>query len=312
MPRPSEHTAEELALLSPEELAGLQDETLIDEGELDDEELPGAESDRIVADLKATEPVEEKLDPPAVDPALEDEPAAPAVVEPPAVVDPAAAPAEVVEFKVEDVEPLPETKDYDTQITTLKGQMAALAQKHDDGELSTVEYEAQRSQVDDQLHEARMARHDQVKRTEVAETDYLSETVPTFLKDNAAIYERSKGAFIELDARTRILQDQAIKAGRNPFSPKILEAAHKQVLQVFPELAPRTAAPTPAPTPKPSKAARELPPALHQVPAADIADDLNDGGRYAYLDRLAEKNPLEYEQALAKMSDADRDRYLEQ
>lgn len=65
-------------------------------------------------------------------------------------------------------------------------------------------------------------------------------------------------------------------------------------------------APTPKPKPKPAK---ELPPTLHNVPAADVNDA--DDGKYSFLDGLLNAGKvIEYENALAKLSDADQDEYL--
>ena len=52
-----------------------------------------------------------------------------------------------------------------------------------------------------------------------------------------------------------------------------------------------------------------VPPNLGKVPAATAND--TDDGKFAHLDRLAESDPLAFEAALAKMSDAQRDEYMQ-
>ena len=66
--------------------------------------------------------------------------------------------------------------------------------------------------------------------------------------------------------------------------------------------------PTP-PKDKQDTPRREIPPSLSGVPAAD-ATDADDGNRFAALDRLADKGGVEYEQALAALSESERDAYL--
>ena len=52
-----------------------------------------------------------------------------------------------------------------------------------------------------------------------------------------------------------------------------------------------------------------VPPNLGKVPAATGND--TDDGKFAHLDRLAESDPIAYEQALMKMTDAQRDEYMQ-
>ena len=49
------------------------------------------------------------------------------------------------------------------------------------------------------------------------------------------------------------------------------------------------------------------------TPTAVVVDPANDtdDGKFAHLDRLAESDPLAFEAALAKMSDAQRDEYMQ-
>jgi hypothetical protein len=61
---------------------------------------------------------------------------------------------------------------------------------------------------------------------------------------------------------------------------------------------------------KPLKGAKVVPPqTLAKVPAADH-NELEENGRWAALDRIADSDPIAYEDQLMKLSNADRDAYL--
>ena len=59
-----------------------------------------------------------------------------------------------------------------------------------------------------------------------------------------------------------------------------------------------------------AKPKREIPqvPSLANVPAADVDQPGDD--KFAMLDRLADKDPVAYERALDKLSEAEREEYL--
>ena len=59
---------------------------------------------------------------------------------------------------------------------------------------------------------------------------------------------------------------------------------------------------------KPDPRKPKVVPNIGSLPAAQAND--TDDGKFAYLDRLADSDPLKYEATLAKLSDADREAYL--
>lgn len=63
-----------------------------------------------------------------------------------------------------------------------------------------------------------------------------------------------------------------------------------------------------APAQERNFADRKVVPSLGKVPAAEVNE--TDDGRWAHLDRLMETNPIAYEEALAKMSEAEQEAYL--
>ncbi len=60
--------------------------------------------------------------------------------------------------------------------------------------------------------------------------------------------------------------------------------------------------------PKPRKE-QKVPPTLGNLPSSDVNDTQD--GRWAVLDRLADNDPLKFEAELAKLSEADRDAYMQ-
>ncbi|GLQ09238.1 hypothetical protein GCM10007913_11700 [Devosia yakushimensis] len=305
-------TEEELQFLTEEERAGLLDESLVDEGEIPlDEEEEGDEDDAAAAAVEGAsdaEPVAEKPDP---------KPEAPAVAETPAVAPAADAAAPVATDEAE-ASPrragsaLPEYKlpaNFDQSMQDLRSQKEALAQRFDDGELTAKEYNAQNSALDDQMHDLRDVRLKATMSEEAVRHNYVTNVVPDWLADHTE-YRVGSPRYNALDLEVRRFQDLAHREGRDPFDPQLLDQAHEIVAADFgtpaapKEEQPKTDTP-PARTPAPASE-RVIPPSLGSVPAAD-ATDLEEGSRFAYLDRLQGEA---YEQAMAKLSDADRDTYL--
>lgn len=296
------YSADELAELSDEELEGLKELEEEEGGSPDDEADP-----QVAPEEKSEEPEpEEKAGAKAEDtPEAEDEP------------------ADKTDGKDSDGdEPAPKSPrhiyeapaDLDKKLEALDKQIDELAQKFDDGELTAVEYRQQVKELDKDQRELQA----QKIRAEVSHdfvVNHWKQAVDDFLGSHTQ-YERGSPLFNALDAEVRRLQTDA----DNQFDPGILEQAHKAVeAQVRKFLG--------QPDPEPGKDAgaagakkagdskpagkkplAEIPPTLAGVPAADITD--TDGGEFSHLDRLADTDPEKFEAALARLSSADRDRYL--
>lgn len=313
MPRHN-YTAEELELLTEDERQGLLDDTLVDEGEFDAEdgteegtatavEWPSI-SKEPVAPAQQQAPQAEEADQDAdtdPDEAATPPSAPPAATEPPAPAGGQDAPAEADL----ELEAAPQLKDFDPEIEEYKTQLRDIAQKFDDGHISAVERIDLEMGLQEKLQSARLQRELQVNQESMRRNTFLHETVPTFLAANP-VYGQSEAALTELDAVTRRLQDEAINAGRDPLSPKILLQADRIIRQRFEPWFVSSPAPKSGSKPPPK---RELPPDLNSVPAAEGPDGV-DGGHYAHLDRMAEKDPLAFERELSKMSEAAVDAYL--
>lgn len=298
-------TPEEEALLSDAELEALKDDSFVDQGEDEpDEEDGGAAADAADA-LAAAEP-----DAPTPAPAP-----VPAATAAPAAETPAHAPAPAP-AAVEEQAPAPEPagptlqqirSEYTTKIETLRNEKLAISQKFDDGDLTMAEADRQKDALDEQLTDLRVSLKTFETSIANARDDFITTHVPTFLTQ----HPEYKGPMYDaLEAEVKRLQTAALEAGRSQHSPKILAIAHANIEKALG----RQPAPTPAGgAPKPRVEGlppRTLPPNIAELPSSDAGEDLGQQGKFAYLDRLADIKPLEYENAVAAMSDAERQAYL--
>lgn len=197
--------------------------------------------------------------------------------------------------------------DVDQKLTELRNQRKELRAKWRDGELSDEEFDEQ----DDKLQQDLVQTHARVEAIKTqneiqarnAVKTWLKDTVPAFLQQHPE-YQPGTIRYEKLDRAVRELQRDT----ENKFDPSILAKAHKKVAeQIAAEFGVKTP-PSQGKKPDGGKK-RDLPPTLHNVPAAD-ATDTDDGGEFAYLDRLSEKDPIAFETALAKLSPEQYDRYL--
>lgn len=304
------YTAEELDLLTEEELAGLEDESIVDEGanlgaDDDDDDEPAA----------AVEPVDEE---PAAPTAQPEKPAAPSDAETPKAPTAAAPVASAEEVPADQPAPaaasqpeprmLPQYQvpaDAKDKIKNLDAQLDELAKKFDDGELTATEYRQQMGPLESEKQDLRELLLKQSLSMDSQVATWTNVTVPKFLGDHKE-YEPGTPLYNALNDEVKRLQAES----DNPFNAAFLETAHRNVqasirkslgLPPLPDETKKTAT---APAAK-----REIPPTLARLPAADIAEAA-DGGEFAYLDRLADKDPLAYEEALAKLPQDKLDAYL--
>jgi hypothetical protein len=198
----------------------------------------------------------------------------------------------------------------ETKLAEIAQQKKDLRSKYDEGDLTFEEYEAQKEALDEQRLEIKLAVE---KATLAADMEQQRQknawlaTVNRFLGANP-IYAQDKNPrlYRALDAEVRELASKPEAA--NWTGEQLLAEAHKNLSEAFglnkPE--PNEGAKPKGekkPIPKPA-----LPPTLAKVPAAEATD--TSGGRFAALDRLLTTNPLAYEEALAKLSENERNEYL--
>lgn len=314
MPRNTHgYSEEELALLTEEELAGLEDDSIVDEGAAagaeDDETDDDAASAAAAADAGEEQP--EKDAEAAAAPEPEKEPAEPEKKAPA----PDAAP--VTEAEAE-AAAAPETTqaaprllpqyelpaDAKERIAQFDAQIDEFAKKFDEGELTAQEYRAALKPIEQQRQDLR----DQMLKHQLSLDALVSQwsnvTVPAFLAKHAE-YESGSVLFNLLNDEVKKLQVES----DNPLDPTHLEVAHRTIQAAIRKSYGLPAETPAASTEKTAKQKREIPPTLGGLPSSDITEAA-DGGEFAYLDRLADNDPVAYEDAIAKLSPEKLEAYL--
>lgn len=307
------YTEEELDLLTDEELAGLEDDSVIDEGArvygADDEEEDEADIEARAAtteeDAKVT--AETADDDESSDDEEPEQPAAKAAADPDPNADPAASvePQESVQREAQVLPRYDVPTDAKDKIKNLDAQLDDLARQFDEGELTATEYRAKSAPLEGEKMDLRELLFKQEISLDSQIARWTSHTVPSFL-DAHPEYEKGSVLFKTLDAEVKRLQEES----DNPFNPTFLETAHRNIqtsIRKSMGLPPLDAEQKVDPA---TKKRREIPPSLATLPSADISD-ADDGGEFAYLDRLATKDPLKYEEAIAKLPADKLDAYLQ-
>lgn len=195
----------------------------------------------------------------------------------------------------------PPPADAEAKLTDIATKKDALLTQFDDGDITARDYQKQldslnreERQIERDVHEAKLAEKMEQQRLQ---NDWTT-TCNTFVEQHA-VYKDNPRLYRALDAEVREL---AAKPETATWSgQKFLDEAHKNLKAAFGF----QEADAPAANKQPR---RDLPPNLAKVPAAEVND--TDGNRFAVLDRMASSDPLGYEEALSKMSQADRDAYL--
>lgn len=211
-------------------------------------------------------------------------------------------------------EPAPETKqqpapilvapppeDAAAKLTEIGEKKDSLLDQFDNGDITAKEYQ---KQLDALAKEERAIERAQ-DRAELAasmeqqrlQNDWIS-TCNAFVDSNP-IYKDNPRLYKALDAEVRELASKPETA--NWSGQRFLDEAHKNLSEAFNLPASKTTAPK-------APARKDLPPNLAKVPAANVED--TSGGRFAVLDRMANTDPIGYEDALARMPAAERDAYL--
>ncbi len=289
-------TPEELADLTEEERAGYL-ESLAEEGEEEGEGSAGddasgsaekPENDAGADAAKATEDAAADETTAGSDDAADDE----------------RRPVTVPLLKTQEAPP-----DLDTKLADIKSRRADLAQKFDDGELSAKEYNTQMEALADEadaLKEARFKADLAREMSEQQDQQRWADTVSEFVADHPEI-GRNELTWTSFDMVVRKVTGDAANASLS--YAKQLSKAHaiwSEQLGIAPV---KSEAGTKAQAQQRpvEREERRVPKTLAHVPASDLTE--TDNGKFAALDRLAEKDPDAFEARLARMSDAERDEY---
>lgn len=197
--------------------------------------------------------------------------------------------------------------DADQRLSEIAEAKDKLIEQFDDGDLTAREYQQeldklskQEREVEQELFRARIKNELEEQQ---ARNSWL-ETVNAFLADHPQ-YTQSQLMYQTLDTAVRQLAMQ--EENQSLTGREILSKAHGQIVEQF-GLADREEEKPKAKAVKQRKTIN-APPTLARVPAADMTETENT--RWAKLDRLMETDPIAYEEAFNKLSDAERDAYLQ-
>lgn len=193
-------------------------------------------------------------------------------------------------------------EDADGRLRAIDELKSDIRKKYDDGDITFEEYEAKKDELIKQEREIERA----VDKAQIAADlqnqqlmNKWRETCEDFLANNPVIASNQR--------RYHLFNEEVKAVGT---APENAELSMKQVLEkAKANLIEDGLLASDKPTQKAAASPRaDLPPNLAKLPAAENED--TNGGRFASLERLLEKDPIAYEEALAKMSDAERNAYL--
>lgn len=193
-----------------------------------------------------------------------------------------------------------------TQLDDIATQKAELAEKLDDGEITTREY----TEAVDKLNEDKNQLSNSLARQQAiddAVVDKWYKSVGKFLEEKPYLNANPNRLKSFDDVVRRITSDPDNWTLTNRKQLEKAETVWREEMGIpDPAKASQAAPKVEAPKPKPKPA---LPPTLHNVPAAVIND--SDDGKYSHLDALLNAGKsLEYEDALGRLSPAEADDYL--
>lgn len=281
------YSEEELAALTDEEREGLLDEDLLDD-EPEGDEDDGDDAGKPAADAGADDADAAGRD----DGADPDDGTADAQPEAEASNAPALIKSEL-------------PADLDAKLADIDKREDELSEKFEDGELTTAEYRAELRKLTGERGEIEKA---QLKHS-LAEDFNQAQLEANWQRDCdqfLAKHPEVKSSQLRMDAFDTVVRrvtGESMAAGKAPGMADL----QKAYAEWSEQLGVQPAKPS-AKDAKPAKHSRELPPTLAKVPAAEMQDTAD--GKWAHLDRLMDTDPLGYEAALAKMSEADQDAYL--
>lgn len=255
----------------------------------------------------------------AVDPAANDDagaaqPAAAAVVDP----EVKAAPEPVAKAEVTPVSApllvIAAPEDAASKLADIARQKAELAQKCDDGDVTMAQFQKE----NDALNEQHFELKSQVREYELAQKMEQQRIQSQWIADGNAFvaqYPEYKEGSATFDAERAQLLDAAlmglakIPANQGMDNRTALERAHKMVKGAYGEVAAPAAEPAAKTFTQPVVPKPATQPNIGNLPAAQMND--TQGGEFAALESLRKSGRLEeYEDAVDKLSDAARARYL--
>ena len=203
--------------------------------------------------------------------------------------------------------------DADAKLSEIATKKEELLTKFDDGDITAKEYQKELDALARQEREIEWAQREAELAGKLEAQRQANEwkaTVDSFIAANPRYNpEKSESMYKLLDLEVRRVAVTDEFKGRNDAAAgrEILQRAHENIAKDLGfDAKPAAKAKDTATQAKPKKP--DLPPSLHSAPAAEQNDTT--GGKFAVLDRLSTTDPIGYEEALMKLSDADRNAYL--
>lgn len=190
--------------------------------------------------------------------------------------------------------------DAEARLKAIDELKADLRAKYEDGDITFDEYDAKKDELTKQEREIERA----VDRAQIASAMENQRLMNEWQKECDAFLGRNP----EIKEKQRLynLFNEEVKAvgtakeNEGLSMSQVLEKAKSNLIEDGLMRAPAK------PATNGTKA--KLPPNLAKLPAAE-GEDMQ-GGKWAAMDRLGDTDPIAYEDALAKMSEADRNAYL--
>lgn len=303
--------------LTPEELAAMQEDDTIDNGDDDTpEQQPEPEPAQQVVDpadqaqaAAEAEPTEEEL---AAQQQAEADAAAKAAEEQEqpgrddgeAVEEPQQAPT-VPLIRGE------KPADYDKQMAAIDTREDELVEKFEDGDLTTREYNAELRKLNDERGNLKW----QAQKAELAQETSAAQAeahwygaVDVFFQAHPEI-QANQTRLDAFDSIVRKFTAETMNAGKTPGAADLAKAYKQWAEDLGIQPVTKEDQPQQQEQAKQQHQAkpRNVPPTLAKVPAADATDVEN--SKFASLDRLADTDPLKYQEAIDRLSATERDQY---
>lgn len=228
-------------------------------------------------------------------------PAAAAVAEVEPGVEPGAAPITLAPVYVAQV-----PQDVDAKLEQIKTEKSALRAKYDAGDLTFDQYEDAKDELAERATELKMEVNNARVAAEMEEqrkANVWAATCDAFVADK--VYKDNPRMYKLLDLEVREVGSS--ETGKAMTFAQILATAHKNLVDAGIVTAGTGAAPKEATT-KDKVEHAPLPPNLALVPSAQGTE--TGGSKWSNLMKLADTDIEAYEEAVMKLSDADRNALL--
>lgn len=202
---------------------------------------------------------------------------------------------------------LPE--DYSQRVEANNTAMDELAQKYEDGDISFAEYNKGMRKLNEEAMDLREVKM-RAEISEVSSTNSVQQHWDGLMGSFLTAHPEAISTPVRQNAFDHILREitaPVMAAGGMPGQAEI-DKAYARLAEEFGIQAKQPDGDKGAQPPA-AKKENKVPPTLGAVPAAAHTDV--DDGKWAHLDRLAEQDPIKFEETLMKMSEAERNEYMQ-